>query len=553
MKLIRWCSVIASFSALLASSARADEPWWFDVEVIAFKRNVALSELEEQFTFADTLQAPRADADLIGDVISPDISWLKQGLAVCDLDTQPAWPAFPSLDIPSSDVDFLSLPPHVVSGNETDDIHEDEHSNVVADPYPVNDSALGSVSSATATSEVSSGDTVSEQVATFNDTQNQGPDALEYESALEYDSVLAYDGALALDQEKAIGPDAFAIAKYWLSFFGVNKGDVFSNENENTPSITVPEFTYCNVQKPWLNVESHYDSVTWKVDIPNNRLPAPSSLPIIIEGHDWPLASKAHLLTSNQQSLSSISRQIRSSRELERLFHLTWRQPVLFGKDNAFDVRLYGGKNYSSEFELSGEQRKDVTTIDENTAEISATQSSIDELFNNGLSPQTQPMENSDEPTVSALKDIFDDLEKRLANPTPIDYGEFEALDETVMSDASEDDASRNALRTPIWEIDGTMKVFLKYINRVPYLHIDSDMFYRQPVPENYFLGGDENELSLDESTTAHNVTYRLASVPLAEQRRVISTQLHYFDHPLFGFVVQIRRYKRPEDDSNAQ
>lgn len=97
MKLIRWCSLIASFSALLASSARADEPWWFDVEVIAFKRNVALSELEEQFTFADTLHAPRADADLIGDVISPDISWLKQGLAVCDVDTQPAWPAFPRL------------------------------------------------------------------------------------------------------------------------------------------------------------------------------------------------------------------------------------------------------------------------------------------------------------------------------------------------------------------------------------------------------------------------------------------------------------------------
>lgn len=536
MKLIRWCSLIASFSALLASSARADEPWWFDVEVIAFKRNVALSELEEQFTFADTLHAPRADADLIGDVISPDISWLKQGLAVCDVDTQPAWPAFPSLDIPSSDMDFLSLPPHVLSNNETDD------------------SALSATPSATAMSGVDSSDTDLEQVASFNDAQNQGPDALKYESALEYDRALAYDGALALDQEKAIGPDAFAIAKYWLSFFGVNKGNVFNDENENTPSITVPKFTYCNVQKPWLNVESHYDSVTWKVDNPNNRLPAPNSLPIIIEGHDWPLASKAHLLTSNQQSLSSISRQIRSNRELERLFHLTWRQPVLFGKDNAFDVRLYGGKNYSSEFELSGEQRKDVTTIDENTAEISATQASIDELFNNGvLSSQTQPLENSDEPTVSALKDIFDDLEKRLATPTPIDYGEFKALDKTVMSDANEDDASRNALRTPIWEIDGTMKVFLKYINRVPYLHIDSDMFYRQPVTENYFLGGDENELSLDESTTAHSVTYRLASVPLAEQRRVISTQLHYFDHPLFGFVVQIRRYKRPEDDSNEQ
>jgi len=45
----------------------------------------------------------------------------------------------------------------------------------------------------------------------------------------------------------------------------------------------------------------------------------------------------------------------------------------------------------------------------------------------------------------------------------------------------------------------------------------------------------------------APSTEYKLVSVPLAEQRRVISTQLHYFDHPLFGFVVQIRRYNRPD------
>ena len=29
--------------------------------------------------------------------------------------------------------------------------------------------------------------------------------------------------------------------------------------------------------------------------------------------------------------------------------------------------------------------------------------------------------------------------------------------------------------------------------------------------------------------------------------RRVISQQVHYFDHPLFGMVVRINRYRWPE------
>ena len=100
-----------------------------------------------------------------------------------------------------------------------------------------------------------------------------------------------------------------------------------------------------------------------------------------------------------------------------------------------------------------------------------------------------------------------------------------------------EQGAGDGALRTPIWEIDGTIKVFLKYINRVPYLHVDSEMFYRQPVPLSYFSSEDDSTV---ENTAPPE--YRLVSVP----RRIISTQLHYFDHPLFGFVVQVRRYQRP-------
>jgi hypothetical protein len=94
----------------------------------------------------------------------------------------------------------------------------------------------------------------------------------------------------------------------------------------------------------------------------------------------------------------------------------------------------------------------------------------------------------------------------------------------------------------------------------VPYLHIDSELLYRQPVSERYFavepsiLNADdsvnaaiaESDLVNNNSDTLAYTPMRLVAVPLKEQRRVISTQLHYFDHPLFGFVVQIRRYNRP-------
>ena len=113
MTFIRGCLSLALFSVLASHNANANDDWWFDVEVIAFKRNLALTELEEQFTLAESLLVNQTDVDVIGNAIYPDISWLKQGLATCGVDSN-APPDFPEeyrIHIPNSDVDFLSLPP----------------------------------------------------------------------------------------------------------------------------------------------------------------------------------------------------------------------------------------------------------------------------------------------------------------------------------------------------------------------------------------------------------------------------------------------------------
>ncbi|CAB9493567.1 CsiV family protein [Alteromonas macleodii] len=575
MKLSRWCPLVASISAVflttISTTAYANDNWWFDVEVIAFKRNVALTELEEQFSLADNLNAPRAQADIISDVIAPDISYLKQGLAVCGKASTIKWPNETLFDIPSKDVDFLSLSTQESeqSANSYTDVPSSSNTNDAGSAY---NNTTGHAANAN-------------KQANDAYTSNQGN--LAYSSA-------GYTENLGYVNEEVAGnaPDATTIASYWTSFFGVKQ----------TTPVTVPKFKYCEEAKPWLSAEittvlnvvastesdvnneamtsaisnktgviqsALKPAIVWKVNKPDNRMPAPASLPIVVEGHDWPLASKAHLLTSEQQALSSISRQIRSNRQLERLFHATWRQPVMFGKNNAFDVRLYGGQNYSQQFDLNGDmlEQESHTALVESantqtefgydaTANLNSDESNANSL---GTSQAASPLTDSaaanefslNESSATAqsvteiatTSDIFADIDRRLSNPQAIKYEAFKALDTAIIVEQGDDNALDPSLRTPIWEIDGTIKVFLKYINRVPYLHVDGEMFYRQPVPLSYFSSEESNAASADQATPTE---YKLVSVPLAEQRRVISTQLHYFDHPLFGFVVQVRRYNRP-------
>lgn len=578
MKLSRWCPLVASISAVflttISTAANANDNWWFDVEVIAFKRNVALTELEEQFSLADNLSAPRAQADIISDIISPDISYLKQGLAVCGADTSVKWPSNGLFSVPAKDVDFLSL--RKGSGAQYGDMSPSPYSEEAG--YGYNETSGLTANEPSPTPDVAS--------QAQSETINGDEYGASYSSSdSDYSDSLGYPNEEVITDDVTPAPDAATIASYWTSFFGV----------KDTSPITVPAIKYCEEAKPWLSAEvttalnvvssdvelnsgvSTSESksrssalqpvIVWKVNQPDNRLPAPASLPIIIEGHDWPAASKAHLLTSNQQALSSISRQIRSNRELERLFHATWRQPVMFGKNKAFNVRLYGGQNYAQQFDMNGDMRKQkLANSSDNEPNNSATEFGYDSTaalsdYNSNYTSGTD--ENSlsdvstafeaDKPTAQdtdqfiAVSDIFADLNRRLSNPQAIEYGAFKALDTPMIVEQGEDDAIDASLRTPIWEIDGTIKVFLKYINRVPYLHVDSEMFYRQPVPLSYFSSEDDSSGNAAKPRQATSTAYKLVSVPLAEQRRVISTQLHYFDHPLFGFVVQIRRYNRPD------
>jgi hypothetical protein len=543
MRFFRWSPLLA---VLASTPLLANDDWWFDVEVIVFERKVAMSALEEQFDLADSLAVPATDADVIGAVITPDISMLKQGIAVCGETNTLKWPEFDYFASASSETDAQSSSSDYASGQ----------------------------SLAQATNQTSK---VISKEANSNQLQSTQTNFANELGSPSFVGTQASTEALLNDDLSDNGLSAEEIAGYWVEFLGLDE----------TETVTVPNQPYCVVHKPWL---SYYDS-KWHTHRPDNRLPAPKELPITPEGNDWPLASHAHLLTKNAQEMASLSRQIRQNRDLTRLLHVTWRQPVKFGKDEAFNVRLFAGNNFSDEFDQDGVQRPPqpplrfgntasnsgssgsnssgsnssgsngfdensyqnledkIQSLDANTIGTSGVSGISETNGSNDYQGNSQPTGLNAISTEAITSDFFYDLDARLASPAPILFKDLLALDNAdVIDDADESNISA-AFRAPIWKVDGNMKVFLKYINRVPYLHIDSELFYRQPIPvKGQAAASSSSSMSSKSSNVSASATpeYQLVSLPFSEQRRVISNQLHYFDHPLFGMVVQIRRYKRP-------
>ena len=526
MMLFRRCTLTAVLAAFIASSllakANANDDWWFDVEVVAFKRNKALTELEEQFNLAESFAVPQSDADVISAVIMPDIRFIKQNLATCDINglpkkkPLPTWPNDLSTLVPAFDTDFLAL----------------------NTPNALNESALNQTGQLDNSASIESPESLESTGNAFDEyvAEKNGFEETDFKENSE-------------PTGNALAPSIETITSYWVD---ANWTDYLGAHS--TPTVSAPQFTYCETEKPWLSVNQLPHGIQWVRHTVDNSMPAPAQLPVVIEGNDWPLASKTHLLSSDMQELTSISRQIRSNRQLERLLHVAWRQPVKFGKSKAFNVRLFGGTNYASRFNKDGEQIQDKRTAVTGTADTMQASKEA-----------TIGVIKEDEQTAIAADAFFTSLEQRLSQPEPVSFKTLQRLEtEGDLSDETTNDSG--AFREPIWEIDGRLKVFLKYINRVPYLHIDSELFYRHQVPTQYFTGSDlstelastnsgtflndDGESSVLESnaseTSAQTIEYKLVSIPLAEQRRVISKQLHYFDHPLYGFIVQIRRYERP-------
>lgn len=600
--------VLGGVVSLASQTAQAQsDAWWFDVEVILFKRIVDGSQLNESFPYTvQSIDLSRAE-DLFSAKLSPKARGLEQLLPRCyhalsdniQLPAQTA-PGFeikealfhdlPPDPAPTLEESYTLLNTSAEAYNEFEQIANEQaqqESSSAADAeepslehlqmafsLPEDDSVTHSNNSNTATLDdgvnnaIHRGEDTEQTLTAIVSELNDDGEILASNGAAEdsdvFTSATSSEGSDVPTSEyheqlSSVEDNSALLAKSALSQAPEPIVQAIYSPVLLTPDNTQHEFIDWQVPQ---SIACHFDN---EVAV---NVPFPDEVPNPMLGLERNDIKGSYLLPRSELKLRKLARDLHRKRGIDGLTHFAWRQKVEFGKRKAKNYRIFAGKNYTESFTYEGypiapeaEQNiasnapelasyfgpKPLYQIMENLeAKIEAENRALLSK-NSSLNTQNsqQSMRTLSSTEAVAQPDIVTQIEQQLAaleladaqgltaEQSPLPTLEVPLLPETVKPEQ-------------VWELDGRFKLYLQNIGRVPYLHIDSHLNYRQPMilegitlPEAYSF-----EVFADDGTLQPQQF--LKPYPFKQLRRVISQQIHYFDHPMFGMVVQIRRYRLP-------
>ena len=231
-----------------------------------------------------------------------------------------------------------------------------------------------------------------------------------------------------------------------------------------------------------------------------------------------------YLLAEQNLQLKEHFYTLKRNRNLNPLLHIGWRQPGL-SKRRSIPVYLFAGANYAERFRYDG-------------SEI--------------IAPEA-PVETEQEQDLTSLS---------AQNVLNLDVNQnIERFMQKLQAGAVVD-ISKNALTYPnqsnlpdsAWQLDGFVQIHLNH-----YLFINSEFNFRQPqsktldaqqiLQQTGLLNERKTEQLETTSATDQNnkseveVNY-LQNYYFKQNRRVYSGDIHYLDHPKFGILIQIRKYR---------
>jgi hypothetical protein len=127
---------LLALSCLTANPVHAndEDKWWFDIEVMLFSRDTAVSDLAERFERQQVLSTPNTDWDLLTGYYQPDITMVYNSLPVCNAPTSPLWAEAPSQEEILRDY-YLEPEPEEPAlddhNNEDSELFSDENGEVM--------------------------------------------------------------------------------------------------------------------------------------------------------------------------------------------------------------------------------------------------------------------------------------------------------------------------------------------------------------------------------------------------------------------------------------
>jgi len=273
---------------------------------------------------------------------------------------------------------------------------------------------------------------------------------------------------------------------------------------------------------------------------------AVAALPSKLNASGAHISDSPYLIANESLQLADIKQRLRWSKEFKPLLHFGWRQ-VAVTRKKAIPIKLFAGEHLDYQYQhalddyqsalneaklaeqlitqqltLAGQQEIDKTTLPaehnkNNDAAIK--QQQLTQLFTDIKGIESANINN-----------IIAKLERQT-------FGELIAIDNVSM-----DENKRLKVNSPPvkplqpWFLDGFFKVHLDH-----YLYITADFnLVNQSLNKNSNNDTDSAQVKL---------------INFNQKKRVITGEIHYFDHPYIGMIVQIRRFdpSKPKEEAVTQ
>lgn len=273
------------------------------------------------------------------------------------------------------------------------------------------------------------------------------------------------------------------------------------------------------------------------------------SVPTTLSPLGTHISDSPYLIANESLLLADIKQRLQWSKEFKPLLHFGWRQ-VGITRDKAIPLKLFAGKHLDYQYQQA--LRDYQSTLDEakQTEQLIPQQlSSVEQQeIDNGtakIEQEKQRDNNYAEIKQQQLTQLFNELDMiDSANINSL-IGDIErqTFEELIAINEINRDKSKplNISNPPVnplqpWFLDGFFKVHLDH-----YLYITADF----------------NVLSqpLDKSTNNGTGETNVKLINFSQNKRAITGEIHYFDHPYIGMIVQIRRFdpSKPKEDAVSQ
>ncbi|MBO9492389.1 hypothetical protein J7384_18650 [Endozoicomonas sp. G2_1] len=537
-----------------ANAAEPKKERWFEMEVILFSQLNDKSTLKENFPSTEQLsdfnKKYRRVNDLLTPFLYPELTSLKALLPVCGQAAEPSWQqqiqSYQYAPIKSlseieqttllSEIDYLdreqSAQQSLLLGDNSLD-SSDVLAKAGNETSSENNANQNAQSVTTGSFGESFGQLVGVPGSQINPTDNsfagdnsELADITTLPFAEQYGFTQAEVSALVVKAEQYIDNLAFS--------YNGDQGQVSKQFCALAPET---------IAKLSAQI-SDYDPDFFPIDKMPRRIDATEDI----------YSDQPYLLSSESLELTDIYQALRRSKEFRPLLHIGWRQPAVAQKQS-IPMRLFAGDNFQQHYRDQLSQYRD--TLASNIEQEQSLQALFDNNFNqNGESqtendtttPELSEQALKEEKIKAALADIYQNIDS-LPQDTQTLLSQLESdADNALSVDQVSNTKQINEPKAPLqpWYIDGLFNVHLNH-----YLYITADFnIYNQPLAQQITKALTASTTNNGQAIEADN---SVELVRFEQNRRVISKQIHYFDHPYMGMVVQIRRYQRPEPETAEQ